>query len=115
MKTHKLFEEFRKLNPWPVLFDGPANAVLDALVKAEEGKEEGEKSQKLLIDLISKAALVLKTFPPDDNFFTDPRPSLDNLHIWLVVSVGHKKVLVKAQYRLDEHICWITELGLKGA
>jgi hypothetical protein len=29
--------------------------------------------------------------------------------------VGHKKVLVKAQYRLDEHICWITELGLKGA
>ena len=114
MKQSNLFKEFKNLNPWPVLFEDTANARLEAMLMAEEEKKEKGTSQRLIIDLISKATTALKTFPPDDSIFTDPMPSLDNLHIWLVVTLGHKKILLKAQYRLDEKVCAVTDIGVKG-
>lgn len=113
MKQSKLYEQFKRLNPWPVRFKDAAQKVLDDLIREEAGKGDQGKSQKLILDLFKGAAEHLKTFPPDDRFFTDPRPSLANVQIWLVVTLPHKKVLVKAEYTLEDHLCWVTEIGVR--
>lgn len=111
MKYGKLFEDFRKLNPWEVVFTPEVKRVLTALATEDEIPEG--KSNRLVLEITEKAFEVLTTFPPNDSFFTDPRPSLQDLTVWLVVTLPHKKVLIKAEYRLEERRCWVTEFGIK--
>ena len=113
MKFGKLYEDFKKLNPWLV---ESTELVLERLEKLmeEEGKaKDGEKSQRLVLELFQKVTVMLANFPPDDTFFTDPKPFLYDLSIWLVVTHSHKKIRVKAEYRLHEHRCLITDWVVK--
>ena len=113
MKFGKLFDDFRKLNPWPVVNTEQVESVLDGLMKDEEQNAEGGKTQRLIIELFQKATHLLRNFPPDDTFFTDPRPYLFDVTVWLVVSQAHKKIMLKAEYRLYEHLCVVTEFSVK--
>ena len=115
MRHGKLFNEFINRNPWPVTLTEAAHQALDDLLEAEGREQVGDegKSLKVVIDLFERAFGLLGYFPPDDKFFTDPRPSVQDMSIWLVVALPGKNIMVKAQYRLQDHQCVVTELWVK--
>jgi hypothetical protein len=114
MKSKNMFSEFIRHNPWPVSLTAEAHQALDELIEAEGFIGDGGKSQKIAINIIQRALVLLGTFPPDERYFTDPRPSIQDMSIWLVVTIPGKNIMVKAQYRLSDHQCVVTELWVKG-
>lgn len=100
---HKLYADFMKLNPWPVEFDEP---VKEPLRQYSDANPE-------LVGVLAKIASKLETFPPDPDYFEDPKPSLHDMRIWLTVSEGHLRFMLKVEYRLDKMTCFIVDFDPK--
>ena len=97
--AHKLYEEFIKVNPWLVDFDDP----LKPKIEDYSGKHPS------IVGVLDKVVSKLETFPPDRDYFENPRPSLHDMRIWLTVSDGALRFLLKVEYRLDQKTCFIVE------
>ena len=97
--THKLYEEFIQLNPWPVEFDDPVKPKVETYYK----------KHPTVIGVLEKIVSKLETFPPDPDYFEDPKPSLHDMRIWLTVSEGSLRFKLKVEYRLDQKTCFIVE------
>jgi hypothetical protein len=113
MKKSNLFEKLRQLNPWPVTLTKEVAKAIDSIKRVEEGLLGNIKSQRIILDLFERAIVALSTFPPDDQIFTDPRPYLYDIRVWLVVTQSHRKIIVKAEYHFNEHECIITDFGVR--
>jgi hypothetical protein len=98
-----LYKEFAKASPWPVEFD---DAVLDGIA------EYAERSP-MVIGVLERVVSKLAIFPPDPAFFLDPRPSFHDMRIWLTVSEGNLRFLLKVEYRLDSKTCFIVDFQPK--
>lgn len=66
-----------------------------------------------LAGILDKVTSKLETFPPDPNYFKDPKPSLHDMRIWLTVSDGHLRFMLKVEYRLDKKTCFIVDFDPK--
>lgn len=67
--THKLYEEFIKLNPWLVEFEESVQPKVEAY----------HHKHPAVAGVLEKVVSKLETFPPDENYFQNPRPSLHRL------------------------------------
>jgi hypothetical protein len=67
-----LYEDFIKANPWPVEFDNPVKP------KIKNYYEEHPS----IVGVLEKITSKLETFPPDSDYFENPRPSLHDMRIW---------------------------------
>jgi hypothetical protein len=107
MKFQKVFEELRKLNPWPVEYLPVVEDYIESVL-GPHGKEN-----RLLLELLELTVEKLETFPPDPDFFEEPRPWFQDVHIWATLTHRHKKVTLMAHYRQGEHKCVIIEMKIK--
>ena len=96
--TRKLYEEFIKLNPWPVEFEEGITPQVSVYYLKHPS----------VISVLENIVSALETFPPDDKYFEDPRPSLHDMRIWLTVSEGSLWFRLKVEYRLDQKTCFIV-------
>ena len=96
---NQLYEQFIKLNPWPVEFEESVQP------KVESYHHQHPAVAGMLEKVVSK----LETFPPDEHYFKNPRPSLHDMRIWLTVSEGRLRFLLKVEYRLEQKTCFIVE------
>ena len=101
--TQKLYEEFIKLNPWPVDFDS----------SIEPKVSEYCAKNPVIVGLLKKIVSKLETFPPDPDFFKDPKPSLHDMRIWLTVTEGNVRFMLMVEYRLDPKKCFIVDFDAK--
>lgn len=101
--TQKLYEEFIKLNPWDVEVDEPIKPKI----------AEYSAKHPTVISVLEKVVSKLETFPPDPDFFDDPKPSLHDMRIWLTVTDGSLRFVLKVEYRLDQEKCFIVEFLAK--
>jgi hypothetical protein len=101
----EIYESLVGLSPWNVLVDEEAVAQILDLV-ALQPSLEGFVNERLLKGL--------QSFPPDPKFFTDPEMSWDNPLIWVTITERHIRIRVKAEYRKNEHICWVVEVRAEG-
>jgi hypothetical protein len=101
--TRKLYEEFIKLNPWSVEFEDGATPQVSVYCSRHPS----------IVSVLEKVVLKLETFPPDDRYFEDPRPSLHDMRIWLTVSEGSLRFRLKVEYRLDQKTCFIVDFAPK--
>jgi hypothetical protein len=109
MKFQKIFEELKKLNPWPVEY----LPAVEAYIESVFGLKGKEKENRLLLELLQLTVEKLETFPPDPDFFEDPKPWFQDIYIWVTVTRNHRKVILMAQYRLSERKCVIVEMKIK--
>jgi hypothetical protein len=101
--TYKLYEEFIKLNPWSVEFEDSVKPQVSFYYSKHPS----------LMSVLEKIVSKLETFPPDDQYFKDPKPSLHDMRIWLTISEGVLRFRLKVEYRLDQKICFIVEFTPK--
>lgn len=97
--TRKWAEEFIKANPWPVVFE---DSVTDQVGTYH-------RQHPMMVGLLERVVSKLKTFPLDDHYFKDPRPSLHDMRIWLTVTEGRLRFMLKVEYRLEPSICFIVD------
>lgn len=97
--VHKLYEDFIKGNPWAVVFDDSIKTKVEAYYK----------KHPTIVGVLEKVVSKLETFPPDKDYFDNPKPSLHDMRIWLTVSEGSLRFLLKVEYRLDQKTCFIVE------
>jgi hypothetical protein len=97
--TRKLYEEFIKANPWQVEFEDSIQSRVAAYYK----------KHPTIVGVLEKVVSKLETFPPDENYFENPRPSLHDMRIWLTVSEGRLRFVLKVEYRLEPKTCFIVE------
>ena len=109
MKFKKIFEELKKLNPWQVAY----LPVVEKYIESFFGEKGKEKENRLLLELLELTVEKLETFPPDPDFFDDPKPWFQDVTIWVTVTRTHRKVQLMAQYRLSERQCVIVEMKIK--
>lgn len=109
MRFQKIFEELRRLNPWPVEYLPAVEDYIELLI----GPRGKEKENRLLLELLELTVEKLETFPPDPDFFEDPKPWFQDVHIWATLTHKHKKVTLMAHYRQSEHKCVIIEMKIK--
>jgi hypothetical protein len=94
-----LYEEFIKANPWPVVFEDSVKP-----------KVEGYHAKRpMMVGVLERVVSRLETFPPDDHYFKNPRPSLHDMRIWLTVSEGRLRFMLKVEYRLELKTCFIVQ------
>lgn len=101
--THQLYAEFKKLNPWPVEFEESVQPRVEAYYQKHPA----------VAGVLEKVVSKLETFPPDGNYFKNPRPSLHDMRIWLTVSEGRLRFRLKVEYRLELRTCFIVEFMAK--
>jgi hypothetical protein len=94
------------------VFTDSVKDILDRLSQVNES-DINAKSNKVVLGVARIAFGMLSTFPPDDEFFKDPLPSLNDPSIWRVVTAKGKQILIKAEYRLREKKCVVTEFAIK--
>src|SRR5579859_2946928 len=107
MRFQKIFEELKKLNPWPVEYLPAVQDYIESVL----GPHSKEKENRLLLELLELTVEKLETFPPDPDFFEEPKPWFQDIHIWVTVTHKHKKVALMAHYRQSEHKCVV--IGMK--
>jgi hypothetical protein len=93
-----LYEAFINLNPWPVEFEESVKPKVEAY----------HAKHPFVAGVLGKVVLKLETFPPDDHYFENPRPSLHDMRIWLTVSEGRLRFLLKVEYRFEQKTCFIV-------
>ncbi len=101
--AQKFHEEFIKLNPWDVEFDDPVKPKI----------EDYSAKHPTVIGVLERVVSKLETFPPDPDFFEAPQPSLHDMRIWLTITDGSLRFVLKVEYRLDQEKCFITEFFAK--
>jgi hypothetical protein len=101
--SHSLYRNFVAANPWQVKFEDMAMDVVEGYVERFP----------MVLGVLEKVVSKLETFPPDPSFFLDPRPSLHDMRIWLTVSEGNLRFVLKVEYRLDSKICFIVDFRSK--
>src|SRR5665213_1762288 len=109
MKLKGIYEELKKLNPWPVEY----LSAIEDYVESVLGPRGKQKENRILLELLELTVLKLETFPPDPDFFEEPKPWFQDITIWVTVTRNHRKVSLKAQYRLSEKKCVIVEMKIK--
>lgn len=97
--THPLYGQFIKLNPWPVEFEESVQPKIEAY----------HRQHPAVAGILEKVVSKLETFPPDKDYFENPRPSLHDMRIWLTVSEGRLRFTLKVEYRLEPQTCFIVE------
>jgi hypothetical protein len=95
----KLYEDFIKANPWPVEFDNPVKPKV----------EDYCKKHPTVVGILKEVVSKLGTFPPDPNYFDNPKPSLHDMRIWLTKSDGSLRFMLKVEYRLNQKTCFIVD------
>ena len=109
MRFQKIFEELRRLNPWPVEYLPAVESYIESVL----GSHGKERDNRLLMELLELTVEKLETFPPDPEFFEDPRPWFQDVHVWATVTHKHKKVTLMAHYRQGEHKCVVIEMKIR--
>ena len=97
--ANELYEDFIKANPWPVKFDDPVEPKI----------EDYYKKHSSIVSVLEKVVSKLETFPPDPDYFENPKPSLHDMRIWLTISDGALRFLLKVEYRLAQKTCFIVD------
>lgn len=97
--AHKLYDDFLKANPWPVEFDDAVKPKI----------EDYYKKHSSIVSVLEKVVSKLETFPPDPDYFDNPKPSLHDMRIWLTHSEGNVRFMLQVEYRLNQGTCFIVE------
>lgn len=101
--TQNIYAEFIKVNPWPVEFEESVKPTI----------ADYAKHMPTVIGVLEKVVSELETFPPNPEYFRDPRPSMHDMRIWLTVSDGRLRFNLKVEYRLDSKACYIVDFRPK--
>jgi len=97
--AHKLYQDFINANPWPVEFDELVKPKIEVYYEQHPS----------IVSVLDKVVSKLETFPPDPDYFEKPRPSLHDARMWVTVSEGRLRFMLKVEYWLAQKTCFIVE------
>jgi len=89
---------------WNVIEIGP--------VERKAGKIFKDPNKKLLKDVYDRLKSKLTTYPPDHNYFSNPRLDLQGLVFWVKSENG--QLLIRAKYVVWAKTCVIDKFYLAG-